>query len=391
MTAKTPTLRYKLAEATIDAEDLNALADWLRTNPWLTQGPLVKQFERRWADWLGTRHAVFVNSGSSANMLMYYALLVSGRLKNRKVVVPAIAWATTVAPAIQLGFEPLMCDADPATFGLDMGALERLLAEHPRLARDRLTSPGAWLRDPIGGALDGFFKDPYLLWFVTEDAVRTGKLSPNVGEITRAIVRAAEREGVDTLPEQLESTIHFAVCSPVGREDGLQLELIDALIDAGASPDHPLDALICYNFAAAERLLERGARLTLPVALCLGRWDDVTRLAQAADREEKQVALALCALNGQARALSTLVEMGIDLDAFSSGFYSHATPLHHAVWSASLDSVKVLVEAGARLDTKDKANQGTPLGWADYAAEGGGDRARQYAEIAAYLREKGAP
>lgn len=130
MSAAASPLRYKLAEATIDAEDLNALADWLRTNPWLTQGPLVKQFERRWADWLGVRHAVFVNSGSSANLLMYYALLVSGRLKNRRVVVPAIAWATTVAPAIQLGFEPIMCDADATTFGLDMGALATLLAEH---------------------------------------------------------------------------------------------------------------------------------------------------------------------------------------------------------------------------------------------------------------------
>ena len=130
MTTTTPPLRYKLAEATIDAEDLNALADWLRTNPWLTQGPLVKQFEQRWADYLGVRHAVFVNSGSSANLLMYYALLVSGRLKNRKVVVPAIAWATTVAPAIQLGFEPIMCDADLTTFGLDMAALERILTAH---------------------------------------------------------------------------------------------------------------------------------------------------------------------------------------------------------------------------------------------------------------------
>src|ERR1051326_3087409 len=79
----------------------------------------------------------------------------------------------------------------------DVPGLEGLLAEHPRLVRDRLTAPGTWLREQIGGALDGFFKDPYLLWFVTEDAVRTGRLSPHVAEITRAILRAAEREGVD--------------------------------------------------------------------------------------------------------------------------------------------------------------------------------------------------
>jgi CDP-6-deoxy-D-xylo-4-hexulose-3-dehydrase len=145
-------LRYKLAEATIDQADLDALADWVRGNPWLTQGPLVRELERRWADWLGQRHAVFVNSGSSANLLMYSALQLSGRLRNQRVVVPAIAWATTVAPAIQLGFEPLMCDADPATFGLDLGHLDRLLAEHDPAAVITVPTLG------IPGDVDGLLR-----------------------------------------------------------------------------------------------------------------------------------------------------------------------------------------------------------------------------------------
>ena len=123
-------MQYRLAEATIDRGDRESLIAWLQTDPWLTQGPLVAEFERRWADWVGTRHATFVNSGSSANLLMYYALLVSGRLRNRKVIVPAVSWATTVAPAIQLGFEPIMCEADKATFGLDPTHLEQLLRVH---------------------------------------------------------------------------------------------------------------------------------------------------------------------------------------------------------------------------------------------------------------------
>ncbi len=121
---------YALAEQTIGKDDLQELIDWLRTNPWLTQGPLVREFERAWAAWLRTRFATYVNSGSSANLLMYYALAVSGRLRNTRVVVPAVSWATTVAPAIQLGFEPLMCEADPQTFGLDLDHLERLLRRH---------------------------------------------------------------------------------------------------------------------------------------------------------------------------------------------------------------------------------------------------------------------
>lgn len=127
--AETPPLKYRLADATIDQGDLNDLADWLRTNPWLTQGPLVKQFEEKWAAWLGMDHAVYCNSGSSANMMMYYAALLSGRLKNKKIVVPALSWATTVAPAFQLGFEPIMCDADINTLGMDMNNLEQILKD----------------------------------------------------------------------------------------------------------------------------------------------------------------------------------------------------------------------------------------------------------------------
>lgn len=122
--------RYSLAERTIDEADVAELIDWLRTNPQLTQGPVVKEFEKTWSAWLGRHHSVFVNSGSSANLIMYYALLLSGRLKNNKVIVPAASWATTVAPAIQLGFEPIMCESDWQTFGLDLEHLEQLCEEH---------------------------------------------------------------------------------------------------------------------------------------------------------------------------------------------------------------------------------------------------------------------
>ena len=274
----------------------------------------------------------------------------------------------------------------------DIDSLERLLRQHPELVRERLTEPGEWVRSQIGQALEGFFKDPYLLWFVTEDAVRTGQLSTNVGEVARTIIEAATRAGVSDLQHQLDSTFHFAVCSPIGRDDGRQLELLDVLIDAGASTEGgPVQAFICHNEAAARHLIARGARLTLPAALCLGRWNDVARLAPEATVEEKQVALGLAALNGKAEALSRLLPLGVDLDAFTSGFYSHATPLHHAVWSGSLAAVKVLVQAGAKLTTRDKAENATPLGWAEYASTlpAAATEGKQFGEIAAYLREQG--
>lgn len=100
----------------------------------------------------------------------------------------------------------------------------------------------------------------------------------------------------------------------------------------------------------------------------------------------------LAALTGKADALRRMIDLGIDLNRPSADLYSHATPLHHAVCSGSLEAVRVLVEAGAELNTKDTAWNGTPLGWAEhYQSEHERDeRGKQYAEIAAYLRDKGA-
>ena len=116
----------KLAQDTIEQNEINDLADWVRQNNQLTKGPLTKQFEKELARYIGSKYAVFVNSGSSANLLMYYACLEQGKLKNKKVIVPAISWITTLSPAIQLGFEPILCDADKNNLGLDVEHFEHL-------------------------------------------------------------------------------------------------------------------------------------------------------------------------------------------------------------------------------------------------------------------------
>lgn len=273
----------------------------------------------------------------------------------------------------------------------DVTELERLLTAHPALVRERLHSPGAWLRDKVGGALNGFFRQPYLLWFVAEDPVRNGKLPRNIAQVTRTIIHVAEREGVGSLSEQLDYALRLVAWSWIARECGVQIELIDVLIDAGASPDGNSDnALVNGNFAAAEHLVKRGARLTLATALCLGRWDDVKRLAQTTSARDKQFGFILAALNGKAEALRLVIDLGVDLNGVSPDLYSHATALHHAVCSGSLEAVKVLVEAGADMDKRDTIHDGTPLGWAEYGQgeHAGDERGKQFAAIAAYLREK---
>jgi peptide-methionine (S)-S-oxide reductase len=269
----------------------------------------------------------------------------------------------------------------------DVPALDRLLTDHPELARERLTAPGPWLRDKIGGALDGFFKDPYLLWFVSEDAPVHGCLPKNIAEVTGVILRSAR--GAPGLQEQLDSALRLVCWSGVAQGCGVQIDLINTLLDAGASPHSgPNNALVNGHAAAAEHLVARGAELTLASAVCLGRWDDARRLSAAAGEPEKQFALALAALNGKAEAVRWMVEAGADVNRPSADLYAHGTPLHHAVCSGSLATVRALVEAGADPGTRDTAWNGTPLGWAEhYLSEGkGADSQERYGEIAGYLR-----
>jgi len=123
-------IKYPLAKETINEEDIDALCNWLKSYPRLTKGALTPQVEERWASFIGTRHAVFNNSGSSANLLMIYAAIAAGRIKNKKIVVPSVGWVTTIAPAIQFGLEPIMVEADEKTFGIDLDELEKVCEEH---------------------------------------------------------------------------------------------------------------------------------------------------------------------------------------------------------------------------------------------------------------------
>lgn len=119
----------KLVEDTVSQEDLSRLSSWLETGPRLTKSSLTSEFEEKWSEWLGCKHSVFVNSGSSANLGIIYGLIVTNKLKNKKIVYPCLSWVTTVSPAIQLGLEPILCDTDKETLGLDLLHLEIIFKE----------------------------------------------------------------------------------------------------------------------------------------------------------------------------------------------------------------------------------------------------------------------
>ena len=118
----------KLVSDTINREDIDSLVGWLQQDPIprLTKGDLTLQLEEKWAEKIGTKYSVFVNSGSSSILLTLAALNESGKLKNNKIVVPAVSWATDVSSPMLLGLDPIMCDCNLEDLSCDLDELENI-------------------------------------------------------------------------------------------------------------------------------------------------------------------------------------------------------------------------------------------------------------------------
>ena len=121
--------KISLVKDTIDNQDIDRLVDWLKGYPRLTKGPVTLELEGKYSNWLGRKYSVFCNSGSSANLLMLSALQQGKYLKNNKVVVPSVAWATDLAPVMQLGLKPILCDSNKRDLSADLIHLEKIFKE----------------------------------------------------------------------------------------------------------------------------------------------------------------------------------------------------------------------------------------------------------------------
>jgi len=118
----------KLVSDTIDKNDINHLIEWLSQDeiPKLTKGNLTLELEEKWAKKLGTKYSVFVNSGYSSILLTLAALKHTNRLKNNKVVVPSLSWATDLSSPILLGLKPVLCDCNLNDLSCDLEHLEEI-------------------------------------------------------------------------------------------------------------------------------------------------------------------------------------------------------------------------------------------------------------------------
>ena len=100
-----------------------------------TQGPQVAKFEEEFAEWLGAKYAVFVSSGSTANLLLVASIIEHHEIpKGAKVLVPATTWVTNVNPIFQLGLTPIFCDINLNDYSFDIEHMKKLAVEHPDIA-----------------------------------------------------------------------------------------------------------------------------------------------------------------------------------------------------------------------------------------------------------------
>jgi CDP-4-dehydro-6-deoxyglucose reductase, E1 len=112
-------LNWPLMQNNIVAADFAAVIDFLRQEgpPILTQSSQVRMFEEEWSRWLGVKHSVFVNSGSSANLLTMAALRET--VGSGEIIVPTLTWVSDIASVLQCGFEPVFVDINSRTLGMD--------------------------------------------------------------------------------------------------------------------------------------------------------------------------------------------------------------------------------------------------------------------------------
>lgn len=141
-------MRIPLASSGLRKSDIDAVIGVLNSGN-LTMGNEVKKFESKMSRYLGVKHFVMVNSGSSANLLIIESLMRPAISRPRlntgdSVLVPAIAWPTTIWPLIQLGLNPLFVDIDPNTLALDLEAAQRLIES------SRIPVKGVFPIHPLG-------------------------------------------------------------------------------------------------------------------------------------------------------------------------------------------------------------------------------------------------
>ena len=121
---------WPLMANNITDDDLNVLIRFLQTSPRLTQSDNVIAFEKEWSEWLGVNYSVFVNSGSSANLITVAAL--KQLYGTGEIIVPSLTWVSDIASVLQCGFTPVFVDINPRNLCMETGQVISKITDNTR-------------------------------------------------------------------------------------------------------------------------------------------------------------------------------------------------------------------------------------------------------------------
>lgn len=119
-------IKIKVGDYQISDEGINAVLEVLKSNR-VTEGPKVAEFEKKWAEFVGTRYSILLNSGTSALIAGLLALKHKYDLPEKtNVITSPLTYIATVNAIVLAGFMPVFVDVDPQTFVLDTKKVEEI-------------------------------------------------------------------------------------------------------------------------------------------------------------------------------------------------------------------------------------------------------------------------
>jgi peptide-methionine (S)-S-oxide reductase len=251
--------------------------------------------------------------------------------------------------------DPVFRAAVKAIHKGNVEGLKRQLDDEPRLLRERIEEPECYRQ----ARRHQYFRDPRLFWFVANNPTLVKHMPANMVEVAMAMIE----RGVDKA--DLDYALELVMTSATAREQGLQIPLVQYLLESGASPtDEAIDMTLGHcELAPVVSLLEAGHPMTAPIAAALGRLDDLLRLSETASVAEIQRAFGLAAINDQTEAVRMALDAGADPNQ-PMPVHTHCYAMHQAVLHDDPGLMGLLLKRGARADVPDKLWGDTPLGWA---------------------------
>ena len=117
---------WQLMTNNILAQDKKALISFIKSSNKFTNGPKVKEFEKKWSKWLGVKYCTFVNSGASANLLSLNIFKEINKNKNKNEIIdPAFTGNSDIISVINAGFKPVFVDINLKNLALDEHLIEK--------------------------------------------------------------------------------------------------------------------------------------------------------------------------------------------------------------------------------------------------------------------------